>query len=90
MKMMLTPDLIAAAGNVLLLLITLMYVINTRKKVKKLKSDLDKQLKDIFTLVNFNGNAQESKLSSIQRQVDKTLKEVNKNRTELIKKINRL
>lgn len=88
--MMLTPDLIAAAGNVLLLLITLMYVINTRKKVKKLKSDLDKQLKDIFTLVNFNGNAQESKLSSIQRQVDKTLKEVNKNRTELIKKINRL
>ena len=90
MKMMLTPDLIAAAGNVLLLLITLLYVINTRKKVKKLKSDLDKQLKDIFTLVNFNGNAQESKLSSIQRQVDKTLKEVNKNRTELIKKINRL
>ena len=90
MKMMLTPDLIAAAGNVLLLLITLMYVINTRKKVKKLKSDLDKQLKDIFTLVNFNGNAQESKLNSIQRQVDKTLKEVNKNRTELIKKINRL
>lgn len=88
--MMLTPDLIAAAGNVLLLLITLMYVINTRKKVKKLKSDLDKQLKDIFTIVNFNGNAQESKLSSIQRQVDKTLKEVNKNRTELIKKINRL
>lgn len=88
--MMLTPDLIAAAGNVLLLLITLMYVINTRKKVKKLKSDLDKQLKDIFTLVNFNGNAQESKLSSIQRQVDKTLKEVNKNQTELIKKINRL
>ena len=88
--MMLTPDLIAAAGNVLLLLITLLYVINTRKKVKKLKSDLDKQLKDIFTLVNFNGNAQESKLSSIQRQVDKTLKEVNKNRTELIKKINRL
>lgn len=88
--MMLTPDLIATAGNVLLLLITLMYVINTRKKVKKLKSDLDKQLKDIFTLVNFNGNAQESKLSSIQRQVDKTLKEVNKNRTELIKKINRL
>ena len=87
---MLTPDLIAAAGNVLLLLITLMYVFNTRKKVKKLKSDLDKQLKDIFTLVNFNGNAQESKLSSIQRQVDKTLKEVNKNRTELIKKINRL
>lgn len=87
---MLTPDLIAAAGNVLLLLITLLYVINTRKKVKKLKSDLDKQLKDIFTLVNFNGNAQESKLSSIQRQVDKTLKEVNKNRTELIKKINRL
>lgn len=87
---MLTPDLIAAAGNVLLLLITLMYVINTRKKVKKLKSDLDKQLKDIFTIVNFNGNAQESKLSSIQRQVDKTLKEVNKNRTELIKKINRL
>ena len=88
--MMLTPDLIAAAGNVLLLLITLMYVINTRKKVKKLKSDLDKQLKDIFTLVNFNGNAQESKLNSIQRQVDKTLKEVNKNRTELIKKINRI
>lgn len=88
--MMLTPDLIAAAGNVLLLLITLLYVINTRKKVKKLKSDLDKQLKDIFTLVNFNGNAQESKLSSIQRQVDKTLKEVNKNQTELIKKINRL
>lgn len=88
--MMLTPDLIATAGNVLLLLITLLYVINTRKKVKKLKSDLDKQLKDIFTLVNFNGNAQESKLSSIQRQVDKTLKEVNKNRTELIKKINRL
>ncbi len=88
--MMLTPDLIATAGNVLLLLITLMYVINTRKKVKKLKSDLDKQLKDIFTLVNFNGNAQESKLSSIQRQVEKTLKEVNKNRTELIKKINRL
>lgn len=88
--MMLTPDLIAAAGNVLLLLITLLYVINTRKKVKKLKSDLDKQLKDIFTIVNFNGNAQESKLSSIQRQVDKTLKEVNKNRTELIKKINRL
>lgn len=88
--MMLTPDLIAAAGNVLLLLITLMYVINTRKKVKKLKSDLDKQLKDIFTLVNFNGNAQDSKLSSIQRQVDKTLKEVNKNQTELIKKINRL
>lgn len=88
--MMLTPDLIAAAGNVLLLLITLLYVINTRKKVKKLKSDLDKQLKDIFTLVNFNGNAQESKLNSIQRQVDKTLKEVNKNRTELIKKINRL
>lgn len=88
--MMLTPDLIVAAGNVLLLLITLLYVINTRKKVKKLKSDLDKQLKDIFTLVNFNGNAQESKLSSIQRQVDKTLKEVNKNRTELIKKINRL
>ena len=87
---MLTPDLIAAAGNVLLLLITLMYVINTRKKVKKLKSDLDKQLKDIFTLVNFNGNAQESKLNSIQRQVDKTLKEVNKNRTELIKKINRI
>lgn len=88
--MMLTPDLIAAAGNVLLLLITLIYVINTRKKVKKLKSDLDKQLKDIFTLVNFNGNAQESKLSSIQRQVDKTLKEVNKNRTEFIKKFNRL
>lgn len=88
--MMLTPDLIAAAGNVLLLLITLLYVINTRKKVKKLKSDLDKQLKDIFTLVNFNGNAQESKLSSIQRQVDKTLKEVNKNRTEFIKKFNRL
>lgn len=88
--MMLTPDLIAAAGNVLLLLITLLYVINTRKKVKKLKSDLDKQLKDIFTLVNFNGNAQDSKLSSIQRQVDKTLKEVNKNQTELIKKINRL
>lgn len=88
--MMLTPDLIAAAGNVLLLLITLLYVINTRKKVKKLKSDLDKQLKDIFTLVNFNGNARESKLSSIQRQVDKTLKEVNKNQTELIKKINRL
>lgn len=88
--MMLTPDLIATAGNVLLLLITLMYVINTRKKVKKLKSDLDKQLKDIFTLVNFNGNAQDSKLSSIQRQVDKTLKEVNKNQTELIKKINRL
>lgn len=88
--MMLTPDLIAAAGNVLLLLITLMYVINTRKKVKKLKSDLDKQLKDIFTLVNFNDNAQESKLNSIQRQVDKTLKEVNKNRTELIKKINRI
>lgn len=87
---MLTPDLIAAAGNVLLLLITLMYVINTRKKVKKLKSDLDKQLKDIFTLVNFNDNAQESKLNSIQRQVDKTLKEVNKNRTELIKKINRI
>lgn len=87
---MLTPDLIAAAGNVLLLLITLLYVINTRKKVKKLKSDLDKQLKDIFTLVNFNGNAQESKLSSIQRQVDKTLKEVNKNRTEFIKKFNRL
>ena len=88
--MMLTPDLIATAGNVLLLPITLMYVINTRKKVKKLKSDLDKQLKDIFTLVNFNGNAQESKLNSIQRQVDKTLKEVNKNQTELIKKINRL
>ena len=88
--MMMTNDMIAAAGNVLLLLITLMYVINTRKKVKKLKSDLDKQLKDIFTLVNFNGNAQESKLSSIQRQVDKTLKEVNKNRTEFIKKINRL
>ena len=88
--MMLTPDLIAAAGNILLLLITLMYVINTRKKVKKLKSDLDKQLKDIFTLVNFNDNAQESKLNSIQRQVEKTLKEVNKNRTEFIKKINRL
>ena len=88
--MMMTNDMIAAAGNVLLLLITLMYVINTRKKVKKLKSDLDKQLKDIFTLVNFNGNAQESKLSSIQRQVDKTLKEVNKNRTEFIKKFNRL
>ena len=87
---MLTPDLIAAAGNILLLLITLMYVINTRKKVKKLKSDLDKQLKDIFTLVNFNDNAQESKLNSIQRQVEKTLKEVNKNRTEFIKKINRL